>query len=79
MISGLSQNPQTASAAAAARDAMSHAVQINGYTCAALLVLGMLATFLIPRRKPDAQQWGEEHAHGAAPDTGVNSEQMRAS
>ncbi|MGX6742753.1 MFS transporter [Streptomyces xantholiticus] len=79
MISGLSQNPQTASAAAAARDAMSHAVQINGYTCAALLALGMLATFLIPRRKPDAQQWGEEHAHGAAPDAGVNAEPTRAS
>ncbi|MCX5112504.1 MFS transporter [Streptomyces sp. NBC_00378] len=75
MISGLSQNPETESAAAAARDAMSHAIQINGYTCAALLAFGMLATFLIPRRKPDAQQWGEAHAPGGAPDTGVNAEQ----
>ncbi|MFF6949541.1 hypothetical protein ACFZAD_12880 [Streptomyces iakyrus] len=49
MISGLSENPQTASAADAARDAMSHALQINGYTCAALLALGMPATLLIPR------------------------------
>lgn len=79
MISGLSQNPETASAAAAARDAMSHAIQINGYTCAALLALGMLATFLIPRRKPDAQQWGEEHAPSGAPDAGVNAEQSPAS
>ena len=58
MIAGLSQNPQTSAAADAARDAMSHGVQINGYTCAALLVLGMLATFLIPKRDPNAQQWG---------------------
>lgn len=56
MISVLNRDPQTASAAAAARDAMSYGIQINGYTCAALLALGMLATFLIPRREPDAQQ-----------------------
>ncbi|MFI8435085.1 MFS transporter [Streptomyces sp. NPDC079020] len=79
MISGLSQNPQTASAAAAARDAMSHALRINGYTCAALLALGMLATFLIPQRRPDAQQWGEAHAPSGAPDAGVNAEQSPAS
>ncbi|MCX5339782.1 MFS transporter [Streptomyces atratus] len=79
MISGLSENPQTASAADAARDAMSHAIQINGYTCAALLALGMLATFLIPRPKSDAQQWGEEYANGVAPDAGVNAGQTRAS
>lgn len=81
MISGLSENPQTASVADAARDAMSHAIQINGYTCAALLALGMLATLLIPRPKADAQQWGEEHARSAAPDAdaNVNVEQSRTS
>ncbi|MFF2962283.1 MFS transporter [Streptomyces sp. NPDC057963] len=79
MISGLSENPQTASAADAARDAMSHAIRINGCTCAVLLALGLLATFLIPRPKSDARQWGEEHAHGVAPDAAVNAGQTRAS
>ncbi|MFJ8851077.1 MFS transporter [Streptomyces sp. NPDC102437] len=79
MISGLGDNPQTASAADAARDAMSHAIQINGYTCAALLALGMLATFLIPRPKQGAQQWGEGNAADAAPDAGINTGRTHAS
>lgn len=79
MISGLSQNPATASAADAARDAMSYGVQINGYTCAALLVLGMLATFLIPQREPDAQQWGGQDASGGAPAAGADVQQTSAS
>lgn len=79
MISGLSQNPATASAADAARDAMSYGVQINGYTCAALLVLGMLATFLIPQRKPDAQQWGGQDASGGAPEAGADVQRTPAS
>ncbi|MER6197323.1 MFS transporter [Streptomyces sp. NPDC001586] len=79
MISGLSENPATAQAAAAARDAMSYGVQINGYTCAALLVLGMLATFLIPQRKPDARQWGEQDASGGAPEAGADVRRTPAS
>jgi hypothetical protein len=79
MISGLSENPQTASAADAARDAMSHAIQINGYTCAALLVLGMLATLLIPRPKAGAQQWGEEQGPGETTDSEVNAGKFSAS
>lgn len=69
MISELSQSPQTASVAVAARDAMSHAIQINGYTCAALLALGMLATFLIPapRPTPDTQQREAKPTPGEAP------------
>lgn len=78
MISGLSQNPATASAADAARDAMSYGIQINGYTCAALLVLGMLATFLIPQRGPDAQQWGGQDASGGAPGAGADVQQTPA-
>ncbi|MFF0390400.1 MFS transporter [Kitasatospora sp. NPDC004615] len=62
MIARLADNPQTAPAADAARDAMSHAVRVNGWTCAALLVLGMLATFLIPRPERGAQQRGESNA-----------------
>lgn len=84
MISELSQNPETASVATAARDAMSHAIQLNGYTCAALLALGMLATFLIPapRRTPDTQQQeGEhgEHAPGRTVDSGADTEQASSS
>ncbi|MFE4481163.1 MULTISPECIES: MFS transporter [Streptomycetaceae] len=78
MISGLGDNPRTASAAEAARDAMSHAIQIDGYTCAALLALGMLATFLIPRPKQGAQQWGEGNAADAAPDAGINADRTHA-
>ncbi|MEU5627199.1 MULTISPECIES: MFS transporter [Streptomyces] len=68
LISPLSDDPKTAEVADAARDAMSHAIQLNGYTCAALLVLGMLATLLIPRPQAGAQQWGEEQAPSGAPD-----------
>ncbi|MFJ4818891.1 MFS transporter [Streptomyces sp. NPDC088801] len=79
MISGLGENPQTASAADAARDAMSHAIQVNGYTCAALLALGMLATLLIPRPRAGAQQWGEEHADGETSDSAVDAGKFSAS
>ncbi|GLY18842.1 DHA2 family efflux MFS transporter permease subunit [Kineosporia rhizophila] len=48
-IPALAADPNTASAADAAREAMTYGVQINGYTCAALLFLGLLATFLIPK------------------------------
>nr|WP_086734699.1 MFS transporter [Streptomyces glaucescens] len=73
MISELSENPDTAAAADAARDAMSHAIQINGYTCAALLALGMLATLLIPRPKADARQQEEEHAPSRAAEADVDA------
>lgn len=79
MISGLSRTPETASAADAARDAMSYGVQINGYTCAALLVLGMLATFLIPRREPAAGQGGGPDAPGGVQEAGAHVRQMPAS
>ncbi|MFF9909456.1 MFS transporter [Streptomyces sp. NPDC013457] len=79
MISGLSQHPETAAAADAARDAMSYGVQINGYTCAALLVLGMLATFLIPQREPDARQRDGEDASGGAQEAGADVRQLPAS
>ncbi|MFE9027679.1 hypothetical protein ACFYOA_15640 [Streptomyces iakyrus] len=79
MISGLSENPQTASAADAARDAMSHAVQLNGYTCAALPALGMLATLLIPRPKAGARQWGEEQGPGETADSDVTAGKFSAS
>ncbi|MFE4977695.1 MFS transporter [Kitasatospora sp. NPDC056651] len=77
MISGLADDPRTASAADAARDAMSHAIRINGYTCAALLALGMLATFLIPRPEQGAQLWGEGDAADGAPDTETNAGRTR--
>lgn len=58
-IQALSSNPASAAAAAAAKDAMTYAVQINGYTCAGLLFVGLLATFLIPRKAAtDGQEWG---------------------
>ncbi|MER6445319.1 MFS transporter [Streptomyces venezuelae] len=73
MISELSQNPETVSAADAARDAMSYGVQIDGYTCAALLVLGMLATLLIPRHRPDIRQrGGQDASSGGVPEAGAD-------
>lgn len=53
VIPSLAADPATAETAAAAREAMTHALEINGYTCAGLLLLGLLATLLIPR-KPTA-------------------------
>ncbi|MFE4517577.1 MFS transporter [Kitasatospora sp. NPDC056783] len=73
MIPGLGADPRTAFAADAARDAMSHAIRINGYTCAALLALGMLATFLIPRPERGAQPRGEGDAVDGAPDAEINA------
>ncbi|WP_447001992.1 DHA2 family efflux MFS transporter permease subunit [Saccharothrix isguenensis] len=71
-IPGFAQNPATADAAAAAREAMTYAVQINGYTCAALLVLGLLATLLIPGRTASsaggASEWSAAEAAPGAPD-----------
>ncbi|MDJ0362319.1 DHA2 family efflux MFS transporter permease subunit [Rhodococcus sp. H29-C3] len=48
-IHSLSENPATSAAAEAAREAMTRAIQINGYTCAGLLLLGLFATLLIPK------------------------------
>ncbi|MFE7464593.1 MFS transporter [Streptomyces sp. NPDC057499] len=79
MISELGGDPRTASAADAARDAMSHAIQVNGYTCAALLALGMLATFLVPRPEQGARQWGAGDASDAAPGAGGSTGRTRAS
>lgn len=68
-LPGLANDPTTASYAQAGREAMTHAVQINGYTCAALLLVGLLATFLIPKRTADA----DSEAPHAAPDPADSS------
>ncbi|MFD7641357.1 MFS transporter [Kitasatospora sp. NPDC059795] len=73
MISGLGNDPRTASAADAARDAMSHAVRISGWTCAALLVLGMLATFLVPRPGQGTRQRGGLHPAEAASNAAIDA------
>ncbi|MGX5694226.1 DHA2 family efflux MFS transporter permease subunit [Dermacoccus abyssi] len=70
-LPGLANNPATAGAAQAGREAMTHAVQINSYTCAALLFLGLLATFLMPRRAGGAGPEG----HGSEPEAPVEDSQ----
>lgn len=66
-IPGLAQDPATGAAADAARAAMTYAVQVTGYTCAALLVLGLLATLLIPRRPASADVDAESTGSAAGP------------
>ncbi|MGL5828046.1 MAG: MFS transporter, partial [Angustibacter sp.] len=64
-IPGLAANPATASIAEAGREAMTFAVQINGYTCAALLFLGLIATFFIPNVRPNGAPTDLTGAPGA--------------
>ncbi|MEJ6550004.1 DHA2 family efflux MFS transporter permease subunit [Corynebacterium sp. USCH3] len=48
-IASLGENPETATVADAARDAMTHGLALGSYLAAGFLVLGVVATFLIPR------------------------------
>jgi EmrB/QacA subfamily drug resistance transporter len=50
IIAGLGENPATAAVAQAARDAMASGVAIGAYVAAGLLILGVIATLLIPSR-----------------------------
>ncbi|MFH9744146.1 DHA2 family efflux MFS transporter permease subunit [Streptomyces anulatus] len=52
-IGPLAANPQTASAADAARTAMTDGVVLGGYVAAGFVLLGLLASFLIPA-SPDS-------------------------
>ncbi|MFH9611246.1 MFS transporter [Streptomyces sp. NPDC017448] len=50
VIGALAQDPRTASAAEAAREAMAVGVQVSGYVCAGLLLLALVATlFMSPK------------------------------
>lgn len=49
VIAPLSENPDTVAVADAARDAMTHGLVLGSYLAAGFLVLGVVATFLIPR------------------------------
>ena len=51
-ISSLAADPATAFVAEAARESMTHAVALGSYLAAAFLVVGVVATLLIPRRSP---------------------------
>lgn len=48
-IASLGENPDTVAVADAARDAMTHGLVLGSYLAAGFLVLGVVATFLIPR------------------------------
>jgi EmrB/QacA subfamily drug resistance transporter len=51
VIAPLADNPATAVVAQAARDAMTNGVELGSYVAAGFLVLGVLATLLIPARR----------------------------
>ena len=53
-ISSLAADPATAFVAEAARESMTHAVALGSYLAAAFLVVGVVATLLIPRRSAGA-------------------------
>ncbi|MFH9370055.1 MFS transporter [Streptomyces anulatus] len=70
VIGTLAAEPRTASAAEAAREAMSVGVQVSGYVCAGLLLLALAATlFMSPGPKgpsaPDARRARPGAATGA--------------
>ncbi|WP_405463147.1 MFS transporter [Streptomyces anulatus] len=70
VIGALAAEPRTASAAEAAREAMSVGVQVSGYVCAGLLLLALAATlFMSPGPKgpsaPDARRARPGSATGA--------------
>jgi hypothetical protein len=48
-IEGLAAQPNTAFVADLARSAMTHGVTVGSYLAAGFLVLGLIATLLIPR------------------------------
>jgi EmrB/QacA subfamily drug resistance transporter len=50
VISSLAAHPQTVAIADAARDAMTHAIAVGSYLAAGFLVVGVIATLLIPNR-----------------------------
>ncbi|MFE9581557.1 DHA2 family efflux MFS transporter permease subunit [Nocardia sp. NPDC006044] len=53
-IGPLGQNPQTAAVADAARQAMTDAIACTGYLAAGFVLLGVVATFLIPHPRASA-------------------------
>ncbi|MBQ0865481.1 MFS transporter [Streptomyces sp. RK75] len=54
VIPSLSDDPRTADAAEAAREAMAHGLELASYTCAALLMLALAATLFVTAKKPAA-------------------------
>ncbi|GAA3106627.1 DHA2 family efflux MFS transporter permease subunit [Streptomyces rectiviolaceus] len=65
-IGPLADRPETASVADAARSAMTDGVAVGGYVAAGFVVLGLIATFLIPAASATATATDEEAAgdHG---------------
>ncbi len=70
-IASLGENPETATVADAARDAMTHGLALGSYLAAGFLVLGVVATFLIPRSSSveDTGDTEDADAAGDAADT----------
>ncbi|WGW10939.1 MFS transporter [Saxibacter everestensis] len=62
VIEPLSNNPATASVADAAREAMTQALTFGSYLAAGFLVVGVIATFLIPNTRKAELQAGSEPA-----------------
>ncbi|MFD3787371.1 MFS transporter [Streptomyces cyaneofuscatus] len=56
VIGAFEQDPRTATAAEAAREAMAVGVQVSGYVCAGLLLLALAATlFMSPKARTDSR------------------------
>lgn len=51
-IQGLARNPATAAIAEAAREAMTHSLALAAFLAAGFLVFGVIATYLIPNKRP---------------------------
>ncbi|MET9765905.1 DHA2 family efflux MFS transporter permease subunit [Streptomyces sp. NPDC006415] len=60
VIPGLAADPQTASAADAARQAMADAVEVSSYVCAGLLLLALAATLFVKPRNPGGGSAAED-------------------
>ncbi|MFF3494417.1 DHA2 family efflux MFS transporter permease subunit [Streptomyces sp. NPDC002795] len=66
-IGPLSGNPHTAPVADAARSAMSDGITVSGYIAAGFVVLGLIASLLIPAMPPQAQTGTEDADTDAEP------------
>lgn len=68
VIGAFAEEPRTASAAEAAREAMAVGVQVSGYVCAGLLLLALAATLFVSPKAPEGDRAEEERRERQAVD-----------
>lgn len=66
-IGPLADRPETASVADAARSAMTDGVAVGGYVAAGFVVLGLIATLLVPAATARGEGAAEDHGDVVAP------------